>query len=87
MQKLSRKHRRTLESIFETPVRSDVQWDDIVNLLLSLGAEISEGRGSRARIALKGIRAVFHRPHPRKEVDKGASKSMKRFLTEAGEQQ
>jgi hypothetical protein len=84
MLKLSRKHKRTLDAIFESPVRSDVPWDDVVNLLVALGAQISEGRGSRVRIALGGVRAVFHRPHPRKETDKGALRSMKRFLTEAG---
>jgi hypothetical protein len=31
---------------------------------------------------LNEVRAVFHRPHPRKEADKGAIKSMKRFLKE-----
>ncbi|WP_308189086.1 MULTISPECIES: type II toxin-antitoxin system HicA family toxin [Nostoc] len=30
------------------------------------------------------MRATFHRPHPEKETDKGAVKSMRRFLTEAG---
>jgi hypothetical protein len=39
---------------------------------------------SRVRIALNGVRAVFHRPHPQKETDKGAVRSMRRFLTEAG---
>lgn len=47
---------------------------------------MSEGRGSRVRIALNGIRAVFHRPHPQKETDKGAVMSMRRFLVEAGVQ-
>jgi hypothetical protein len=28
--------------------------------------------------------AVFHRPHPRKETDKGAVVSMQRFLENAG---
>ena len=55
-----------------------------MSLLAALGAEISEGKGSRVRIALGDIRAVFHRPHPRKETDKGALRSMKRFLSEAG---
>ena len=27
---------------------------------------------------------VFHRPHPQKEADKGAVKSVRRFLTESG---
>ena len=81
---LSGKHERTLNAIFEDPVRSDVSWTDIEKLLISLGAEVSEGRGSRVRIALRGVRAVFHRPHRKKDTEKGAVKSMRRFLTEAG---
>lgn len=81
---MSRKHKRTLAAIFEDPVRSDITWIGIETLLKALGAELSEGRGSRVRIALNGVRAVFHRPHPEKETDKGAVKSMRRFLTEAG---
>ncbi|PSB04259.1 hypothetical protein C7B64_04675 [Merismopedia glauca CCAP 1448/3] len=53
-------------------------------MLKAMGAEISEGRGSRVRIALQGVKAVFHRPHPEKETDKGSVASMRRFLTEAG---
>ena len=57
-----------MEAIFEEPVRSDILWTDVEGLFNALGAEISEGRGSRVRIALKGMRAVFHRPHPTKET-------------------
>jgi len=78
------KHKQTLKAIFEDPVRSNIVWRDIENLLKAAGAEISEGRGSRVRIFLNDVRAVFHRPHPKKETDKGAVKSMRRFLTEAG---
>jgi hypothetical protein len=82
--KIGKKHRRTLEAIFAEPIRANVNWSDIEALLEACGAIISEGRGSRVRIALGGFRAVFHRPHPRKETDKGALRSMRRFLTEAG---
>lgn len=61
-----------------------MEWSKIESLLYTLGAEISEGRGSRVRVVLNGIRAVFHRSHPQKETDKGALKSMRRFLNEAG---
>ncbi len=80
---MNKKHQKTLESIFKRPVPSNVRWDGIEALLESLGAEISEGSGSRVRIALNGVRAVFHRPHPKREVDKGALVSMRRFLEEA----
>ena len=81
---LGSKQRKTVRAIFEDPIRSDVEWTDIENLLRGLGAEFSEGRGSRIRVYLRGVRAVFHRPHPRKETDKGALRSLRRFLTEAG---
>ena len=84
MSNLSKKHKKVLDSIFKDPVRADVLWTDIEKLLIALGAEISEGKGSRIRIYLNDIRAVFHRPHPRKETDKGALKSMRRFLNETG---
>lgn len=74
----------TLAAIFADPVRANINWSDIEAMLTHHGAEITEGRGSRVRIALNGVRAVFHRPHPQKETDKGAVKSMRRFLTEAG---
>ena len=81
---LSTKHRKTLRAIYARPTRSDVPWADIEKLLAALGAEVTEGRGSRVRIALNDVRAVFHRPHPQRETDKGALTSMRRFLREAG---
>lgn len=77
------RHRQTLEAIFEDPVRANIAWRDIEAMLKAAGAEITEGTGSRTRIALNGVRAVFHRPHPQKETDRGAVKSMRRFLTAA----
>ena len=70
--KLSGKHRTTLENVFADPVRSNVAWSDIEAILAPCGADIVEGRGSRVRVALNGVCAVFHRPHPAKETDKGA---------------
>lgn len=81
---MAKKHLKTLEAVYENPIRSNVAWSDIEKMLQALGAELSEGSGSRVRIALRGVRAVFHRPHPQKETDKGALMSMRRFLTEAG---
>lgn len=80
---LSRKHRATLEALFAEPVRAGIAWRDVEAMLIACGAEITEGQGSRVRVALNDVRAVFHRPHPQKEADKGAVKSMRRFLLEA----
>ena len=81
---LSRRHQATLAAVFATPVRSGIAWRDIEALFVACGGEISEGHGSRVRVALNGLRAVFHRPHPQKETDKGAIKSVRHFLSEAG---
>jgi hypothetical protein len=79
-----KKHQATLAAIFADPVRADIAWRDIEALFLACGGEVTEGQGSRVRVALNGVRAVFHRPHPEKETDKGAVKSVRRFLKEAG---
>jgi hypothetical protein len=76
------KHRETLEGIFSK--KANIAWSDIEKMVIHYGAEVSEGRGSRVRIALNGVRAVFHRPHPQKETDRGAVAAMRRFLIEAG---
>ena len=81
---MNSKHQKTTRAIFENPIRSNIAWSDIESMLIAYGAELSEGNGSRVRIAFNGVRAVFHRPHPQKEIDKGALNSMRRFLMEAG---
>jgi hypothetical protein len=81
---VDKKHQKTLAAIFEKPLRSNILWKDIEALFDALGAEVTEGRGSRVRVALNGVRAVFHRPHPEKETDKGALRSVQKFLIEAG---
>lgn len=81
---MNKKHQKILQQIFQQPVQASIVWKDIEAMLKASGAEISEGNGSRVRVVLNGVRAVFHRPHPQKETDKGAVVSMRRFLKEAG---
>ncbi|MGO8692629.1 MAG: type II toxin-antitoxin system HicA family toxin [Rectinemataceae bacterium] len=81
---MNSKNRKTLDEIFKNPIPASIQWSDIESLLLSLGAGVSEGNGSRVRILLNGVRAVFHRPHPQKETDRGSVMSVRRFLENSG---
>lgn len=81
---MNKKQRQTLERIFEKPERSDILWSDIESLFIALGAEISEGKGSRVRVILAGVKAVFHRPHPQRVTNKSTIRSVRRFLTESG---
>jgi len=81
---MNSKQRGTLEKVFKKPPPSDIAWADIEKLFVALGAEVSEGSGSRVRVALNGVRASFHRPHPQRVTDKGAVKSVERFPANAG---
>jgi len=73
-----------MELVFKNPIQANILWTDIERLLVDLGGELSEGSGSRLRVKLNGVRAVFHRPHPEKTTDKGAVNSVRRFLENAG---
>lgn len=81
---LNNKQRQILELIFTNPVPSNILWQDIESLFIALGADVSQGAGSRVRVKLNEVKAVFHEPHPEKETDKGAVKSVREFLLKAG---
>ncbi|MEW5910930.1 MAG: type II toxin-antitoxin system HicA family toxin [Thermodesulfobacteriota bacterium] len=81
---MNKKQQRTLKALFARPVATNLVWREIESLLVALGAELREGKGSRLRCLLHGRAAVFHRPHPRPTVDKGMVESIRRFLEEAG---
>lgn len=81
---MNSKNRSTLADIFRDPVLFSIPWGDVESLFQALGGVLTEGRGSRVRVSLNGCLAVFHRPHPHKETDKGCVKSVRRFLAEAG---
>ena len=82
---MNKKLKKIYDEIYKDPIPANINWKDIEAHFLALGAEISEGNGSRVRVKLNGVRAVFHRPHPEKETDKGAIKSVRQFLENAGE--
>ena len=81
---MNSKSLKIYKRIYQDPVQSNIEWSDIEALFNSLGVRISEGAGSRVRVELNGERAVFHRPHPESTTDKGAVKSVRRFLENAG---
>ena len=76
--------KKPLNEIFHNPVKSSILWTDVESLFRAYGAQIEEGSGSRVCVMLNNVVAVFHRPHPRKETDRGALKSVRHFLINAG---
>ena len=81
---MNSKQKKTLADIFHNPIKSSVLWSDVESLFKACGAYIEEGSGSRVCIMLNNVIAVFHRPHPQKETDKGVLKSVRNFLKNAG---
>lgn len=81
---VSKKHLKTLSLIFERPDRNDVDWDDLIQLLLFLGATIRQHSGSAHGIHLNGEYAVFHKPHPGHTLYQTDLKRIRRFLQNAG---
>lgn len=81
---MSSKHRRTIAAVFEDPVRSSILWNDVVSLLLHLGATMRQGSGSRVRVMLRGKRVTLHLPHPQKEVNTYTVRDLREFLHRTG---
>lgn len=81
---LNSRQRKILSVIFANPVSPAILWEDIEQLFAACGGILTKGRGSRVRVKLNGVLATFHRPHPERVTDKGAVKSVRTFLENAG---
>jgi hypothetical protein len=81
---MNERQRATLDAIFSKPVRQDIRWADIESLIRALDGKVEEREGSRVALKLNGVRAVFHRPHPRPETDRNAVRDIRDFLEKAG---
>ena len=81
---MNSKHKKTLGQVFKEPVPGALGWVAIESLLVAVGCQIIEGRGSRVRFAKDGVIASFHRPHPAKEAKRYQVKDAKEFLTLIG---
>lgn len=85
---LNSKQRKTLEAIFRDPIPTDITWKELESLLIALGADISEGRGSRIRLRMGDVKYVggLHKPHNPPYLKRYAVKNLRSFLAEIGVQ-
>ena len=81
---MNAKHRRTLAALFANPVSGGIRWPDIEALFAALGAKVQEREGSRVSVVLRGVPAVYHRPHPRPEARKAVVRAVRDQLVAAG---
>ncbi|MEM7807951.1 MAG: type II toxin-antitoxin system HicA family toxin [Planctomycetota bacterium] len=75
---------KTRDAVFANPVNGNIRWKDVETMLDRLGAVKRELSGSGVSFSLNGVRAVFDRPHPRKECGRGLVKRIRTFLVNAG---
>jgi hypothetical protein len=80
------KQAKTLQAIFVDSVSGTIEWASVESLLIALGCEVVEGRGSRVRFVKDGVVASFHRPHPANEAKRYQIKDARAFLTQIGVQ-
>lgn len=81
---MNSKQKRTLAAIFKDPVSASMVWKEIESLLISAGADVIEGNGSRVRFHKDGTIATFHRPHPKKEAKPYQVRGARTFLKQLG---
>ena len=81
---MNSKHKKTLESIFASPVNGNLEWDRIEALLVAAGCRVIEGSGSSVTLEKDGLHAYFHRPHPQKEALKYHVRLAREYLEKIG---
>lgn len=81
---MNNRQRATLVAIFAKPTPATIRWADIESLIVALGGTVTESEGSRVRLALNGVRATLHSPHPRPTTGRLTVRDVRRFLEQAG---
>ncbi len=81
---MNNRHRKTLAAVFTDPVSGTIAWASVEALLLTAGARLVEGRGSRVRFEKDGEVATFHRPHPEREAKRYQIRDARDFLERIG---
>ncbi|HAC62559.1 MAG TPA: hexulose-6-phosphate isomerase [Cyanothece sp. UBA12306] len=81
---MNKKQRKTYDDIFAEPIRRNIIWNDVVNLIKAIGGKVTQGNGSRVRFDLNNISLNIHSPHPQKELKRYQVKAIREFLINTG---
>lgn len=81
---MNSKQKRTLDAIFTDPASGSIEWKSIESLLIAVGCETVEGKGSRVKFHKDKVIASFHRPHPEKEAKRYQVRDAREFLIKIG---
>lgn len=81
---MNKTHQKILKAIFDNPVNGAMEWSDIESLLIAVGCQVIEGKGSSVTFEKEGMKVFFHRPHPHKEALRYRVKDARLFLQKIG---
>lgn len=81
---MNKKQRKIYDALFAEPIRRNIIWDDVVNLIKAIGGKVTQGNGSRVRFDLNEISLNIHSPHPQKELKRYQVKAIRKFLMKTG---
>ncbi len=81
---MNSKQKKTLNDIFSKPTKNNILWSDIEKLIISIGGEIREGKGSAGVFIYQNSIFPFHRSHPQKEAKKYQVEDLREFLIKKG---
>ncbi len=76
------KKEKLLQRFLTVPVKNDLTFNELNSLLLSLGFEMKEGKGSRVKFLHKEKKLIVstHKPHPSPELCEDFVKDVQQIL-------
>ena len=81
-EKLTRRHRDTVEQIFAHPTSHNIEWRHVISLLEHVG-DVQEEHNGKVKVTLGPETETLHRPR-HKEIDTQMVVDLRRMLTNAG---
>ena len=76
------KKEKLLMKFLTVPVRNDLTFSELKSLLLNLGPETKEGKGSRVKFFHRGKKLIVstHKPHPTPELCEDFIRDLQQIL-------
>lgn len=79
---MNHKHKKVLEAIFAHPTSGNIDFKEVVHVLESLGAEVTNKSGNRIGVTLNGHTVAL--THAHHDVAKEEIMQIKKFLISCG---
>ncbi len=81
---MNNKQTKIFKRLFDDPVKKNIKWTEVENLINGLEGQIIQGNGSRIRIVLGQQSLNIHTPHPHKELKPYQIRAIRKLFMEQG---